>query len=990
MFRKCLAALLLLPASFVVHGSARAWLKALRLGTYSFFSHVLRNAPACVRRQNSLPYELLVYYPMKAGVEIIRGGGVKSVLRKIPLVMKGRLAGRATETAPPPAPDAWRNTDPPFIPPDHVREMIGNPAIRVVSFDIFDTLLLRPAIRPRDIFHLLARKVDAVHGVDFIGMRWDAEARLGKDNSNIREIYGYMARRHRLDDATAAALMAEELRCEETLLYPRPDVRMLYDEAVRLGKRVIAISDMYLPGDILGPILKRKGYDLAAVYVSCDYGARKSDGSLYESVLAAEDARPSEILHVGDNYQSDYVEAVRRNITAVWNPSVFDRSFHNESVCERLFGEALRRDPIWSIFLGLSLNRLCGDESRTPDNIASPKSLRRFAEVTLAPLVTAFCLFLVSDRDIQASYRKIHFASRDGWLPHKVYSIVREHLGGIEGVYFYAGRRAYYPFLYDSFFTFAQTLFRADNLDAYTLRDLLGACFADTALLSLMEANISEADKRLPFFRHKDRCLRILRRFDREIADCMREKRARARAYYEKVFDPAEKRHVVFDLGYSGSIGKAMTAVTGRPTDKIYFWEEPPNRELDRASGSLTRLFMKGQIRPPYHLLLEELFSPCEGGVIGYDESGRPVLESMPVTESHEKDLAGAHAACLEYATEFCALLGEYAPYASLREPDAVADICRALWDTPFCNLRLLKNIAFPDPLYRTRADSLEKKLENGMPAATVFSGTGFENPENVHTRAPRLHGARRDIGMHLHLYHRSMAHEIVRYLQDFPAPFDLYITIVDASFAHTARNLFSRAFLPNLEKLLVLNVPNRGRDVAPWVLGMRPYQAAYDLFCHIHTKNSAHFDFRDEWRRYLFDNLIRPDSAAEIINAFAEHPDIGCIFPSIYAKLRQVMTSVGDPLHGSGHEHDLICEMLRRMGLGGEFCRSDLFFSGGTMLWYRPHALRQLFTCELRLDEFAAEPVGVGGTLAHAMERMPAIIAGRNGYTTKSLTLYP
>ena len=101
-------------------------------------------------------------------------------------------------------------------------------------------------------------------------------------------------------------------------------------------------------------------------------------------------------------------------------------------------------------------------------------------------------------------------------------------------------------------------------------------------------------------------------------------------------------------------------------------------------------------------------------------------------------------------------------------------------------------------------------------------------------------------------------------------------------------------------------------------------------------------------------------------------------------------MTSVGDPLHGSGHEHDLICEMLRRMGLGGEFCRSDLFFSGGTMLWYRPHALRQLFTCELRLDEFAAEPVGVGGTLAHAMERMPAIIAGRNGYTTKSLTLYP
>ena len=74
----------------------------------------------------------------------------------------------------------------------------------------------------------------------------------------------------------------------------------------------------------------------------------------------------------------------------------------------------------------------------------------------------------------------------------------------------------------------------------------------------------------------------------------------------------------------------------------------------------------------------------------------------------------------------------------------------------------------------------------------------------------------------------------------------------------------------------------------------------------------------------------------------------------------------------------------LRRMELGGEICRSELFFSVGTMLWYRPHALRQLFTCELHIEEFAAEPIGVGGTLAHALERLPALIAVRNGYAAK------
>ena len=40
-----------------------------------------------------------------------------------------------------------------------------------------------------------------------------------------------------------------------------------------------------------------------------------------------------------------------------------------------------------------------------------------------------------------------------------------------------------------------------------------------------------------------------------------------------------------------------------------------------------------------------------------------------------------------------------------------------------------------------------------------------------------------------------------------------------------------------------------------------------------------------------------------------------------------------------------------------------------------------------LRLEEFAEEPIGTGGTLAHAMERLPALIAARNGYMVRSFT---
>lgn len=983
MFRKYLAALLLLPASFAVYGSPRAWLHALRGGKYAFFCQVIKSGPSHVHPRGSLLRTLFVVYPMRTGIEILRGAPLGFVLRKSARLLTRRGAGSAD--ARPDDSGLWRDDRPPFIPADHIREMIRQPTISVVSFDIFDTLLIRPALHPTDIFHIVAQKVDAALGVDFLALRRDAEARTGKAHANIREIYEHMARRHGLDAHTAETLMEEEIRCEETLLSPRPDIKALYDEAMRLGKRVIAVSDMYLPGEILGTILKKKGCPVDAVYVSCDHGARKSDGALYEIVLRAEGVPPSEILHVGDNRRSDYLEAIRKKLTAVWYPSIVERCFSDGRTYETLFGEAVRRDPLWSIFLGFSLNRLYGDAARTPAHIAEARDLPHFTMLTFAPLLTAFSVFLATDKEIRNTYQTLYFASRDGWLPHRVYSVVQKHLGSLPGVYFAAGRRAYYPFLYDSFFEYAESLRTVGDPGTYTLHDFIKTYFMDTDLFPLLENTLSDTEKSLLFFRDKGRCLGILRRFDKEIADCMRRKRARIKNYYENVFDPAQKRYLVFDLGYSGSIGTALAAITGSVTDKVYFWETPENREADKALGSTTHVFMRKENRTAYHLLFEELFSPCRGGVTDFRENGQPVYESMPDTADLQQDLTLVHDCCMDFARDFCALLGPYAACARVRNGDAAIAICRALLTkAPFCNLRLLQNIVFPDPVYHTEAFSLEKKMERLLPRATVFSGTGFDNPIHVLTRRPSRPATPFRAGIHAHLHDMASADEIVRYLQHFPVPFDLYVTITDSAYAPTAAHLFSPAFLPDAG-VTILPVKNRGRDVAPWLLNMRPHQADYDIFCHIHGKQSPHFHFGEEWRTYLFDNLIHADAAAEIISLFQKNSELGCVFPPLFPPLRAFMVSGDIPPEGLEREADLAAVLLRRMGLRGELRRSELFFSAGTMLWYRPRALRQLFTFDIRLEEFPEEPVGVGGTLAHALERLPAVVAARNGYAAGS-----
>lgn len=985
MLYRYLAALFLLPASFVMYGSLSAWREALGTGVHGFFSIVAKKCPTTVLRSSSMARNVFVYWPSLVGLDLLRSRSLRATGKRICRKLRRRITGASSHAtlrqAPPPVPQ---------LKLEGIRRMLREPGIRVVSFDIFDTLLVRPALEPRDILHLVAHKVDAQYGVDFIAMRYHAEAELGNPHATIHDIYRHMAKKHGLSAQAAAALMEEEIRCERTLLSPRRNVAELYAEAVRLGKRIIAVSDMYLPADVLRDILQKNNFDaIAKIYVSSEYKARKSDGTLYDVVIAEENVPPSAILHIGDNFQSDYANAIKKHIPAVHIACNLAPCFPDGAPDALLSTEYA--NPFWRVLLGFSYNRLLARQEERGDaalTIFNPQTLQNFTELAIAPLLTGICLSIAADPKIQHSYKQIYFASRDGYLPHKVYTVIQQYLPCLPGQYFYAGRRAYYPYLYDSFFHYVDSLKGNRDPEAYTLHDFLHAHLAGTPLLARILEDASEDELHILFFKNRTAARRVLQRFTVEIEEYMQQERNRIRRYYTGVFDPSETRHLVFDIGYSGSVGRALAAITGKAIDKLYFWEEPENQKFDARHGTTTRIFFKKKEYVPYSLLFEELFSPCEGGVIGFDAHERPRFEQTDFTAAHRADITEVHDACISFTSDFCALFGEYAPCMAKSAPDASLALTRALLTAPaHGNLRLFKNIVFPDPVYFHASLPLENKLEAHSPQQTVFTGTGFELSDNAFTSVARLRALPPRIGLHLHVHNTVLSTEVIRYLQDFPVSFDLFVTFTDEKSQGLLQRLFSKALIPSAANVTLLPVPNRGRDVAPWVLGMRPYQADYNIFCHVHTKESQHMGFGDVWRQYLFNNLLRKDAVTEIINIFTEHPHIGSLFPSIYPQVRTVMTHVGAPLYGSEHEHALICELLRRMGVGTTFSRAEIFFPVGTMLWYRPQALQQLFTCPLRLEDFPEEPIGVDGTLAHAIERIPALLATRNGYAAKTYT---
>lgn len=172
----------------------------------------------------------------------------------------------------------------------------------IVSFDIFDTLLFRPFSKPTDIFYLL----QAQNGLfDFSRNRQLAEHNARqktvkpKMEIDIFDIYKELANYYNIKDYNKMAF--EEIKLETDLCYANEYMYEVYSGLIKAGVKVIATSDMYLPSKYVRKILNKCGYNgIEKIYMSCEYGACKTDGSLQE-IVQNKYGDSIKIVHVDDS-----------------------------------------------------------------------------------------------------------------------------------------------------------------------------------------------------------------------------------------------------------------------------------------------------------------------------------------------------------------------------------------------------------------------------------------------------------------------------------------------------------------------------------------------------------------------------------------------------------------------------------------------------------------------------------------------------------------
>lgn len=193
-------------------------------------------------------------------------------------------------------------------------------AKRVVSFDIFDTLVERECLVPFDVFFLAAQRFysDKDKAIGFAKARMLAEVRskvgMPDGETTLDRIYKFID----WDKAVIHSLMQLELSTEMEVCRPKKSGVEALKKAMASEATIVLTTDMYLSKSFIEQILSKCGIEgYERIFLSNEYGRNKVSGGLFEVLKQTMKVTSDEIVHVGDNMKADYLGAQKAGIDSV-------------------------------------------------------------------------------------------------------------------------------------------------------------------------------------------------------------------------------------------------------------------------------------------------------------------------------------------------------------------------------------------------------------------------------------------------------------------------------------------------------------------------------------------------------------------------------------------------------------------------------------------------------------------------------------------------
>lgn len=524
--------------------------------------------------------------------------------------------------------------------------MLRDETVEYVSFDIFDTLLERPFYGSADVFWFLSEEWNRLHAnktmrMDFGAYRRQAEQRARAkvmeshkmyEEVQLAEIYQELVEEQVCTGQEATWLMEREIALEKRFCKPREIGKLLYDFALQTGKKLICISDMYLPKAAICELLEENGYtQIEEVFVSSDQRLCKHSGKLFQAVLRdLHISDPRTVLHVGDNLHSDIEVPNRLGMRQLYVPAAREALYQQrpQHLLSKAFGVydgllAPREYQSVRCMMGLIANRFFGNPFQTlepsSDFDANPHFM---GYATLGPYLFTLARWLM-EQVKGKGYGIIHFIARDGYLVKQAYDLLTKAHPTVypKSNYFYTSRKATMP------------LMAAGKQDLWAIKTMVDI-FAYTPLkfVEEMKAVIApavyetreqrlEEEGFLPAVRFSseeqwDAFIKLYREmfFDEELVTAYRVEMKKALA---TIIGPHD---CTFDAGYSGRTESVLSQLLGYPVDGYYIFCNQERGMLTANQFQVTlSAFHRESADILMLLLLESFLCSTDGSCIGYE-----------------------------------------------------------------------------------------------------------------------------------------------------------------------------------------------------------------------------------------------------------------------------------------------------------------------------------------------------------------------------------
>lgn len=507
---------------------------------------------------------------------------------------------------------------------EKIKTLILFSDIKIVSFDIFDTLIVRDCLYPDNIFRLIDSSTLSIDKNSLYEARKNAEKEINDRYVSFNLIWKNIQRKLHIDKESIEKLKESEIAIERELSRRRDLIFELYLLAANRGKKIIAVSDMYLPSDIIYDFLEDAGYKyISVIYVSNECKARKSEGDLFEYVLKKEGIKPNEMIHIGDNYLSDYIVPNKMRVQSFYIPSNFELFKNSIKLNCDMEIDSVKSNFLLCLIFGHAINtHYSNKEYVFYDQVTKDY----FSDFVLFPILATILINLIKILNLNHVYKKIYFAARDGYLPFKIYKrYIEGAFTKAEGVYFEASRRAYSSTAFKSIYD--QVL--KDKIPKNcTLEDFIETLIIDSELAKGLMSVLSGDERTIRIIDERERIIDILRSKLPEINELWSSQSIVTKEYYRNIFSEEQDRCIVFDCGYSGSISIGLSAsIENRLLfDKFYLWQSDKNREFDRSNGT-TSFVMFDDNRPSWmDCLIETFLSPLAGSCIGFKKIDSEII----------------------------------------------------------------------------------------------------------------------------------------------------------------------------------------------------------------------------------------------------------------------------------------------------------------------------------------------------------------------------